>query len=236
MKKLVIIGGSNAFWEIKELIADINAVAERYEIICVLDDNPALIGKKLDHLVVEGPLDKAASFDKDVAFVFAIGSFRTRLIRKDILARLKIAEHRFETLVHPSAKIFSTAKIGNGCIIHYGSVVFNHSIVHSFSIVSANCVIGVSNVLGTGCLLGSNITTTTGVKIGSFAFVGSSVSIGEFVEVGPGAQIGMGSLLLKDITPGSFVLGNPPRLLDKVEVSENVIDEWNKIKSQHENT
>ena len=46
MQKLVIIGGSNAFWEISELIQDINKIENRYEIIAVLDDNPGLIGNK----------------------------------------------------------------------------------------------------------------------------------------------------------------------------------------------
>ena len=33
MQKLVIIGGSNAFWEISELIDDINKVQNKYKII-----------------------------------------------------------------------------------------------------------------------------------------------------------------------------------------------------------
>lgn len=227
MQKLVIIGGSNAFWEITELIDDINKVKKTYEIIAVLDDNLQLIGKQYNNLIVDGPVDIAKKFPEDVKFIFAIGSFKTRLIRNKILERLAIDENRFETLIHPSAKIFSTAKIGNGCIVHYGTVVFNHTIIESFVVIAANCVIAVSNHLGKGSLFGSNITTTTGVKIGSFSFVGSSTSIGENIEIGPGAQIGMGSLILKNIPAGCFVLGNPPRILDKVEVPKEIIDEWN---------
>jgi sugar O-acyltransferase (sialic acid O-acetyltransferase NeuD family) len=226
MQKLVIIGGSNAFWEISELIDDINKVQNKYKIIAVLDDNPQLIGKKYNKLKVEGLVEKAKDFPNDVKFIFAIGSFRTRLIRNQILKRLAIEESRFETLIHPSAKIFSTAKIGYGCIVHYGTVVFNHTVIESFVVIAANCVIAVSNYLGRGALLGSNITTTTGVKIGSFSFIGSSTSIGENIEIGPGAQIGMGSLILKNITAGSFVLGNPPRMLDKVEVPQEIINDW----------
>ena len=232
MQKLVIIGGSNAFWEISELIDDINKIQKKYEIIAVLDDSPQLIGKQYNNLVVEGPVEKARDFPSDVKFIFAIGSFSTRLIRNKILERLAIDEERFETLIHPTAKIFSTAKVGHGCIVHYGTVVFNHTIIESFVVIAANCVIAVSNYIGRGALFGSNITTTTAVKIGTFSFIGSSTSIGENIEVGPGAQIGMGSLILKSIPAGAFVLGNPPRMLDKVEVPQELINDWEqKIKN-----
>ena len=228
MQKIVIIGGSNAFWEISELIKDINAVKPQFEIIAVLDDNKEIWGKEFENLIVDGPISKVKEFDDDVKFVLAIGSFRTRIIRSHIIKQLDLNLDRYVTLIHPSAKIFSTSKVENGCIIHYGSVIFNHSVLKPFAVVSANCVIGVGNLIGKGALLGSNITTTTGVKIGDFSFVGSSTSIGENVEIGPGAQIGMGSLVLKKIKPGCFVLGSPPRVLDKIDVPEEILSEWDK--------
>jgi acetyltransferase-like isoleucine patch superfamily enzyme len=226
MQKLVIIGGSLAFWEISELIHDINQVKPLYQVVGILDDNPALIGKQYNDLIVDGPVEKAKQFGEDVKFVFAIGSYTTRIIRASILERLNIPDERFETLVHPTVKIFSTAKIMHGCIIHYGTVIFNHTIIESFSVIAANCVIAVNNYIGRGALFGSNITTTTGVKIGSFSFIGSSTSIGENIEVEPGAQIGMGSLILKNISAGAFVLGNPPRMLDKIDVPQHILENW----------
>ena len=56
MQDLVIIGASNAFWEISELIKDINSIKETYKIVGVLDDNEILWGKKYEHLSVDGPI------------------------------------------------------------------------------------------------------------------------------------------------------------------------------------
>lgn len=231
MQELVIIGGGYAFWEIHELISDINNVRPSYKVIGVLDDDPKLQGMTLNNVPVAGPIKDALLFGAHVKFVFAIGSFKTRIIRCEILAKLNISDSRFETLIHPSAKIFSTSSVGPGCIVHYGTVIFNHSRVEPFSIIAANCVIAVNNHIGRGALLGSSITTTTGVKIGSYSFIGSSTSIGEFIEVGPGAYIGMGSLLLKDIKPGVFVLGNPPKMIEKTEVPDNIVSEWEILKT-----
>lgn len=233
MQKLVIIGGSHAFWEISELVNDINKISPTYQIIGVLDDSPSLKGKIYNDLVVEGPVEKARTYDADVKFVFAIGSHRTRMLRPLILERLAIPEERFVTLIHPSAKIFSTAVVEHGCIVHYGSVIFNHTIVEPFSVISANCVIAVGNFIGRGTLFGSSITTTTGVKTGPYSFIGSGTLIGEQVEIGPGAQIGMGSVVLKNIPAGAFVLGTPPRMLDKIEVPQAIINQWEHTKKEN---
>jgi sugar O-acyltransferase (sialic acid O-acetyltransferase NeuD family) len=233
MQKIVIIGGSNAYWEIDELIKDINSIQPTYEIVGIYDDNIALVGKDFNGVLVDGPIEKVKNCQSDVKFIFAIGSFKTRLMRSDILKRLDIPISRFETLIHPSAKIFSTAKVGNGCIIHYGTVIFNHTQIEDFCVIPANCVIGVDNLVGKGSLFGSNVTTTTNVKIGNYSFIGSSASIGENIEIEPGAHVGMGSLILKDIKAGAFVLGIPPRVLDKVEVSDEIISEWNALKNKH---
>lgn len=233
MQKLVIIGGSHAFWEISELINDINAIMPKYEVVGVFDDNTALWGTKYGSLAVEGPIDKVKELPADIKFIFAIGSFKTRIIRSDILNRLNIPDERFETLIHPTAKIFSTALVKHGCVIHYGTVVFNHTVMESFTVIGANSVIAVGNYIGRGSLFGSNVTTTTGVKVGSFSFVGSSSSIGENIEIEPGAQIGMGSLILNNIKAGLFVLGNPLKVLSKTEVPQSIIDSWNLQKEKH---
>lgn len=229
---IVVIGGGYAFWEIIELIKDINAVQLRYKVIGVLDDSEILTGQELGGIKVLGNTAMAKELPNSIKFIFGIGSFRTRLLRPGILQKIGVSYDRFETLIHPSAKVFSTASIGRGCIIHFGSVVFHNSIIDDFSIISANCVIAVENRLGWGALLGSSITTTTGVKIGSFSFIGSGTNIGEHVEIEPGAQIGMGSLILKPVKKGTFVLGNPPRVLDKVEVPDEIMEAWNQFKTK----
>ncbi len=231
MQEIVIIGGGYAFWEIHELIEDINEKSPRYKVIGILDDNTALHGTSLKEIPVLGPVAKAKTLPASVKFIFAIGSFRTRIIRSKILEALQLPEERFETLIHPTAKVFSTAKVGHGCIIHYGTVVFNHTRIESFAIIAASCVIAVNNLIGRGSLMGSSITTTTGVKVGPYSFIGSGTNIGENVEIGPGAQVGMGSLILKDVKEGIFVLGNPPRMLDKIDVPADIIQEWEVTKN-----
>lgn len=229
--KLVIIGAGYAYWEIYDLILDINnAGGETFEIAGVLDDNQDQWGQEFHGVKVSGPLDKASDFPDHVKFVMAIGSHKTLSLRHSIIKRLGIETSRFQSLIHPTAKIFSTAEVGSGCIIHYGSVVFSFSVLKPFVIISANCVIAVKNLIGQGAMLGSNIILTTGVKIGAYAFIGSSTTIAENIEIGPCAKVGMTSNVFKRIKPGMTIFGNPSKYLGAVTVDEEILGIWEENK------
>lgn len=226
VQPLVVLGASNAFQEIQELVRDINASRERYEIIGILDDDPELRGRDIGGVSVSGPLEQARGLGGDVRFVFGIGSYRTRILRRGILARVDLPDDRFETLVHPTAKIFSTASLGHGCIIHFGTVVFSGTKVDSFAIISAVSVIATNNLVGRGALIGSGVIMADQAAIGCFAHVGQGTLVGEGCEVGPGAQIGIGSVVLQNVKAGAFGIGSPLRFLDRTDVPVEMRDEW----------
>ena len=224
-KKLVILGAS-AVSEISEIIRDINKIEEKYEVIGILDDNSELHNTEAAGIKVKGNLELVHSYPEYVSFVFGIGSYKTRIARFHILRKLGIPDSRFETLLHPSAKIYSSASIGYGCIIHEGTVIFNHTISEPFVVVVANTVIGVRNIVGRGALITSLVSSTQNVKIGNFSFIGTSTAIAENVEIGPGAMIGMGSVILQNVKPGMFVLGNPLKFLDKIDIPTEILKDW----------
>ena len=156
MKKVVILGATS-YNEISELINDINSSqiseSDKINVVGLLDDNGELLNKTILGKKVLGKLDEYKNLDDDTFFVFGIGSHKTHLTRYDILNRLKIPESRFISLVHPSAKIFSTAKVDYGSIIHYNSIVFNHTYIAPFTIIMASSVIGANNIIGEGCCI-----------------------------------------------------------------------------------
>lgn len=226
VQPLVVLGASNAFWEIHELVRDINARADRYEIVGILDDDDSTWGRALGGAPVSGPLEEAGEFPDDVRFVFGIGSYRTRILRRTILERVGLPDDRFETLVHPMAKVFSSASVGHGCIIHFGSVVFSGAKIEAFAIVSAISVIATNNLVGRGALVGSGVITADEAAIGCYAHVGQGVLVAERCEIGPGAQIGMGGVVLKNVKAGAFGIGSPLRFLDRIDVPIEIQREW----------
>lgn len=231
VKKLIVLGAS-AYPEICEIIYDINKIKKTYEVIYLLDDNEKLHHKRIEGVEVKGSLSLANKFPDDLKFVFGIGSYKTRLIRNEILMRLKIPTNRFETLIHPAAKVYSSAIISTGVIIYPGSVIFCNTKIGPFVIIVANTIIGANNIIGKGALITSLVSTTSGVKIGSFSFIGTGTKIAENVEIGPGSLVSMGTFVHRSIKPGSFALGDPFKIIKKEQVPEEIIHEWEVFKNK----
>ena len=229
--QLVIIGAS-AFPEVLELIRDINLKDEKYDVLEVLDDDASIIGTTIEGYKIAGGLELVHTYSKKVQFVFAIGSHRSRVMRYSILKRLNLPNKRYETLVHPNAKIYSSSKIGDGVIIHIGTVIFNNSTIGSFCIIVANSIIGARNILGNGCLITSLVSLTADVKIGAYSFIGTQSSVAEGIEIGPGSMVGMRTLVSRNLSPGVVVFGNPMKIVDKIEVPFTIVEEWEKQKKE----
>ncbi len=226
-KRLVFLGAT-PFPEIVEIVRDINRIQPTYQITAILDDNPSLHGTAIEGVTVLGPLAMCHDYP-NVEFVFGIGSHRLRLVRHDILRRLGLPRERYATLIHPSAKIYSTARVGQGCIIFPGAVIFCDSVIEDFVQVLANTVVGPENYICEGALLTSLVSLTSKVIVGHYSHVGMFSAIGPGVRIGAGAQIAMGSVVLRDVPPGVFQMGMPPKILRRETVAPEIMERWNRI-------
>lgn len=212
MKKIIIIGGGTGALEAQGIIDDINLVAPSYQIEGVLDDNPAYQGSSINGMPVLGTLEAVGKFP-NVKYVFAIGSLGTQHMRAEIMSRLKLASSEFETLIHPTALINKSAKIGNGCILHPRVTIGNDVRLANFVVMAVASTIGPYTAIGNYSMITSHVLILSSCNIGEAVFVGSSTCITENVSVGNSARIGVGSIVGRDINERMFAMGNPLRLL-----------------------
>lgn len=229
LQRLIFLGAS-PFGESFEIVKDINSIKPTYEIEGILDDDPSAHGRKINGIPVLGKISEFSKYP-DVKFIMCIGSYRTRLAKYNILKKLNLPDGRYETLIHPEAKIYANAKVGPGSIIYKGAVIFNDTAVGRFCSVLPNSVIGVRNRILEGAMISPLVATTPDAVIGHYAHIGAASCIGEKVKIGPCAQVGMGSTILKDVPPGTFCMGSYLKqvFLDKIEVPPPLIEEWNKV-------
>jgi sugar O-acyltransferase (sialic acid O-acetyltransferase NeuD family) len=213
----VLVLGASAFAKIAEVLE----AFPNLTIDGVLDDDARLEGTSVAGVAVRGPLSAVHDAGlRDHALVFGIGSWRTRLIRREILQRLAVPRERWISLIHPRAMVSKTARIGAGAIVYVGAAVLPETVIGDFAVLSTGALIGDHNHLAEGVLAGGNATTTTGVRIGAYAHLGAGSCVAEGVQVGAGAQLGVGCVALRDVPAGAFVLGNPGRVVDRVAMPE----------------
>jgi sugar O-acyltransferase (sialic acid O-acetyltransferase NeuD family) len=223
VQKIVFLGASTAVQEVTEIIKAINKVSPTFEVIAILDDNKDTHGKVIRGIQVLGDLSLVHTFDQEVKFIFGIGSLRTRLIRQNILKKIGLPKERFVTIIHPRVVIDESAHIGYGCIIHPGVCIGNDAIIDSFAIVAVNSAIGPFAHIRSFAMVTSLVVILSNAKIGKAVFVGSCSCVTENVEIGDGSMIGAGTVVSRNVDTGCFFLGNPARLINRLEVPEELI-------------
>jgi acetyltransferase-like isoleucine patch superfamily enzyme len=105
-------------------------------------------------------------------------------------------------------------------VIDYGCRIGNHVKIH------ANCYIAQYTQLDDNAFLAPGVTIAndlypgdhrsaqlmTGPHIGAGAQIGVNVTILPYVHIGAGALIGSGSVVTRDIPPGTVAYGNPAKV------------------------
>lgn len=127
--------------------------------------------------------------------------------RNRLLGTLAVVTHRawnrWVTNLH-HVDISRKAKIGPGLLIMH-----RHGIVLGPSELGSNCLIHQNVTIGQRVAAGDH-----GVPvIGNNVWVGPGAIITGAIRVGDGAVISAGTVLSKDVPPGSLVAGNPGRVI-----------------------
>lgn len=140
--------------------------------------------------------------------IVAIGDNRTRL---GLLTRLGQSGASLVSIVHPTACISTSARLGQGTVVMAGSIV------------NADVVVGMGGILNTGCsvdhdcILGDAVHISPGahlagdVHVGDCSWIGIGASVRQGVRIGAGVTVGAGAAVVSDVADGLTVVGVPAR-------------------------
>lgn len=214
MRLLVLGAGGNSLG-ILDAVAACNAAspgAAPYEIVGVLDDIPANLGRQVLGHAVLGPIADAGNF-AGCRFVNGISSLESFRAIPDIVRRTGMPIDRFETVVHPRATVSPGAQVGRGSVILAGSVIAPGAVVGNHVIILQNTSVNHHSRVGDHATLSAGITVLGYVEIGSNAFVGGGSTVAPRVRIGDSAVVGAGSVVIRDVPAGRVFAGNPAREL-----------------------
>ena len=214
-KKIIILGTGGNSVDILDTINDINLYLKekKYECLGFLDDNKSNWGKDILGVKVLGPLDSADKYDKNTYFVNGIGSPSNFLKKEEIIQKTNIPIERFETIIHPTASISSTSKIGKGVVIFQNVTITSNISIGNHVIILPNTVISHDNIIGDYTCITGGVCISGNVKIGKLCYLGTNSTIIGNTNVGNHCLIGMGSVILKNIPDNSVFVGNPGKFL-----------------------
>jgi sugar O-acyltransferase (sialic acid O-acetyltransferase NeuD family) len=179
---------------------------------------------------VGGYLDDAgdvlARFDYDVPWLGSIEEFQpqegdgfilavgTPAGKRVILERLRGRGGSFPNMIHPSARLPRTTRLGGeGVIICIGAVIGPDTSIERFVTINASSGTGHDVTIGEFATIGANVTITGNARVEADAVVGTGVVLLPKVKVGVGANIGAGAIVYRSVKAGTTVYAPPAKLL-----------------------
>lgn len=210
---LLLVGASGLA---REVLATLRSTGWReppYDVVGVLDDDPATHGTTLGGVPVLGGLDAVGS-RPDADLLLCVGRGAARAALADRLRALG-AGGRCATVVHPSVEVPAGCTVGPGSVLLAGVVLTADVHVGSHVVLMPHVTLTHDDRVGDHATLAAGVALGGGVVVGPRAYLGMRASVRERVRVGAGATLGMGAVLLTDLPDGATWAGVPARPLGR---------------------
>jgi sugar O-acyltransferase (sialic acid O-acetyltransferase NeuD family) len=133
--------------------------------------------------------------------------------RQEIMSRFKAAGLKLPGLIHPTAAVAGSARMGEGCQI------LAHAVVGPDVSMGNVCIINHGASVDHECRLGSGVHMAPGavlcgcVKVGENTMIGAGAVVLPRISIGKGALVGAGSVVTRNVPDGAVVAGNPAQIM-----------------------
>jgi len=159
--------------------------------------------------------EKYGKYD-DVKYSYLL--YRPDMMEKwsKFLYSLKIPVEKFANLVHPSAMVAKSVKMGYGNTILANVVVNSNVVMGNFNTINSLSLIAHDSLMGNNNYLAGNVSIGSGISIGSMNFIGLNSTIRNGITIGDTCIVGMASNVVKSLESHSIAYGNPAQSKEKL--------------------
>lgn len=212
MKDLIIIGAGGLGREALEIALDIQEQQKPdWKVKGFITDIPGDFSKK-DTLGYE-IIDTIAEHHicSDAVYVFAIADIPFKIkTTKEFLSK----GAKFVNLIHPSAVLGRTVKLGTGDVISPRVTITSNVKIGDFVRIGGGTSVGHDAEIGDYSSISGICGINGYVQIGQGVFMGSNAAICPKAKIGDFAYVGTGSVVLRKVNANTKVFGNPAKKID----------------------
>ena len=207
---LLLVGAGGFARETAEAVRALNQVHPTWDLLGFLDDDRRRHGTVVSGLEVLGPVE--AVHDHPAArVVLCVGRADNYRSRRRIAERLQLDDERYATLIHPTATVGTTCRVGCGSVLLAHVDLTCDVVVGRHVAVMPQVILTHDVRVGDWVTFGSGVRAGGGCQIKQGAYIGAGTSLRENVTIGEGALVGMGSVVTRDVPSERLWYGTPAR-------------------------
>jgi sugar O-acyltransferase (sialic acid O-acetyltransferase NeuD family) len=185
---------------------------EPWEIAGFIDDDPEVaipLSHKYPYLgSIEDAIVGAQHID---GVIIPIGE---NSVRTSLLRQFRQAGFSTPSFIHSAAHIGPDVKIEGTLYALPFATVMPWAILGDGVILSMNCSVAHHTALGTGVFVSTGANVGASIEIGSGSVIGIGATVMTGVtSVGLDSVVGAGAVVIRDVLPGSTVVGVPAKTL-----------------------
>jgi sugar O-acyltransferase (sialic acid O-acetyltransferase NeuD family) len=196
-RPLLLVGAGGFAREAAEAVRAVNATWPTWRLLGFLDDDPPRHGRVIGGVRVLGPIDVVEQFP-DAAVVLCTGRPGDYASRRRLAEQLGLDDARYATVVHPTAGVGTTCRIGCGSVLLAHTDLTADVTVGRHVAVMPQVVLTHDVEVGDFATVASGVRVGGGCRIGAGAYLGSAATLREGVSIGPRAMVGMGAVVTRD--------------------------------------
>lgn len=194
-----------------KVVADILLSRGESEFVGFVDEREALWGTQIMGFPVLGDGNWLCqeSLHSPIAVALGVGSNKSRY---QIAERCSQSEIEILTLIHPSAVVSRTARLGRGTVVMAGAIINPDATVGAGVIVNSGAVVEHDVQIGEYAHVSPNAALGGASRIGAFVHLGIGAVVLQSVCIESHTIVGAGAVVVKNLPGGVVAMGVPARV------------------------
>jgi sugar O-acyltransferase (sialic acid O-acetyltransferase NeuD family) len=210
VRELLLIGAGGFAREAAEAVRAVNSVSPAWKLLGFLDDSPERQGTTVSGSPVLGPIEMAHD-RPDAALIICTGRPDNYISRRQIVERLGFDDDRYATVIHPTASVGSTCRVGPGTVL-LGHVDLTVDVTIGRHVaVMPQVILTHDSTVEDFATLAAGVRVGGGCHVADGAYIGQAACLRELTTIGRRAMVGMGSVVASDVPPERLWYGSPAR-------------------------
>lgn len=154
--------------------------------------------------------EETYKFEENDLFVMAVGQ---PILKRKIADRMTELKAEFFTLIHPTAIVCSSAKIGQGVVLCPFSTVSSDVQLGNFAMLNAHASVGHDCKVGDYCVLSGYANLNGFVTLENEVFLGTRATVVATKTVGFQSKVSAHALVASDVPKQTTVIANAGRFI-----------------------